>query len=72
MSTKSDISDEQGYVRAQFCLTTIEAQSGQKNFFSSEFVYGLFKTFPSTIRLVYLQIPLTVLTVSCIPHFPVA
>ena len=33
MSTKSDISDEQGYMRAQFCLTPIEAQSGQKNFF---------------------------------------
>ena len=42
MSTKSDISDEQGYMRAQFCLTTIEAQSGQKNFFSSEKVQVLY------------------------------
>ena len=36
-------------MRAHFCLTTIEALSGQKNFFSSEFVYGLFKTLLSTL-----------------------
>lgn len=40
MSTKSDISDEQGYMRAQFCLTTIEALSGQKIFFRQNFVWN--------------------------------
>jgi len=35
-------------MRAHFCLTTIEALSGQKNFFSSEFVYTLFRALVST------------------------
>ena len=54
VSTEVVYSDDRAYLEAQICLPHYRRLYALFIFFSSEIVYGLFKTLLSTIGIVYL------------------